>query len=66
MKLNERLEECEEALKKLVDKKILDVKFKSYNENCWRMYIFTDKGKLVMTFCADWKCPVVEHRESDF
>lgn len=66
MTINERIQECQEAIEKLVDKRIQSVKFKPYNHDCWRLYINTDKGKLVMTFCKDWECPVIEHRESDF
>ena len=56
-------EDCQKALEKLRDKKIVGVKFKSFNNDCWRMHIDTDQGKMVMTFCKDWKCPVVEYRE---
>jgi hypothetical protein len=63
MGIEEHAAECQEALEKLVDKKVLDIKFKPYNHNCWRLYINTDKGKLVMTFCEDWTCPVVEYRD---
>ena len=66
MSINEQIEECQEALEKLRGKKILKIKFKPYNHDCWRLYITTDKGKLVMTFCRNWKCPVIEHRKSDF
>lgn len=55
-------ENCQEALEMLLDKKIVAVKFKSYNSDCWRMHIDTDKGEVVMTFCKDWKCPIVEYR----
>ncbi len=55
-------ENCQEALEKLLDKKIVNVKFKSHNSDCWRLHIDTDKGKMVMTFCKDWTCPVVEYR----
>lgn len=54
---------CQKALKKLLDKKILDAKFKSYDEHCWRLYVNTDQGKMVMTFCRDWTCPMIEYRE---
>jgi len=54
-------ENCQKALKKLLDKKIVDVKFKTHDD-CWRLHIDTDKGKMVMTFCRDWSCPVVEYR----
>lgn len=66
MTIDEQIEECQDALEKLTGKKILEIKFKPYNHNCWRLYITTDKGKLVMTFCKDWKCPIIEHRRSDF
>lgn len=62
MKFEEHAQECIEALEKLVGKKILDVKFKPYNNDCWRLYIKTDKGEMVMSFCRDWSCPEVEHR----
>lgn len=61
--LNEQTKECKEALAKLVGKKILEIDFKSYDDECWRVYINTDKGKMVMTFCKKWSCPVVEMRE---
>ncbi len=60
---NSLAENCQEALAKLLDKKIIDVKFKTYNSDCWRMHIDTDKGEMVMTFCKDWTCPVVEYRD---
>ena len=56
-------DECREALEKLVDRKVTDIDFKSYNDDCWRIYISTDHGKMVMTFCKGWNCPVVEHRD---
>jgi hypothetical protein len=62
MTTNDLAEDCQEALAKLLDKKIVSVKFKSYNGDCWRMHIDTDKGEVVMTFCRDWTCPVVEYR----
>lgn len=62
MKFEEHAKECNDALEKLVDKKILDVKFKPYNNDCWRLYIKTDKGEMVMSFCRDWTCPEVEYR----
>lgn len=54
---------CQEDLKKLIDKKIVNVSFKSYNEDCWRVHIDTDNGRVVMTFCRDGACPVVEYRK---
>jgi hypothetical protein len=63
MEIGEYAAECQEALKKLIDKKVLDIKFKQYDNNCWRLYINTDKGKMIMSFCEDWKCPVVEYRD---
>ncbi|NYB51669.1 MAG: hypothetical protein A4E25_00312 [Methanobacterium sp. PtaB.Bin024] len=54
---------CQEDLEKLIGKKIISVRFKSYNEDCWRMHIDTDQGRIVMTFCRDWPCPVVEYRK---
>ncbi|MGZ7043141.1 MAG: hypothetical protein ACXVHM_00940 [Methanobacterium sp.] len=59
----ERITECEEAVMKLENKKIIDVKFKPSNRDCWRLHLTTDKGKLVMTFCKDWECPVIEYRD---
>lgn len=55
--------DCRKALEKLVDKKIVNVSFKSHDEDCWRIHIDTDKGRVVMTFCRDWKCPVVEYHK---
>ena len=57
-------ENCQEALEKLLDKKIIKVKFKTHNNDCWRLHIDTDQGNMVMTFCKDWTCPVVEYRGS--
>lgn len=54
---------CHEDLEKLIGKKIVNVSFKFYNEDCWRMHIDTDQGRIVMTFCRDWACPVVEYRK---
>nr|WP_243687541.1 hypothetical protein [Methanobacterium formicicum] len=42
----------------------MDCSFRAYNNNCWRLYIVTDTGKMVMTFCPDWSCPVVEHHQA--
>lgn len=64
--LDEQTKECKEALSKLVGKKILEIDFKSYDDKCWRVYIDTDKGKMVMTFCKKWSCPVVEMREDAY
>jgi len=63
MDINERIHECQEAIDLLVDKKILDVEFKPYNNNCWRLYIITNKGKLILTSCKDWDCPAIEKRD---
>jgi hypothetical protein len=63
MTIDERIQECQEAIQMLEDKKILEVKFKPYNRSCWRLYLTTDKGKLVMTFCKDWDCPVMEYKK---
>ncbi len=63
MKFGEHAQECNEALSKLVGKKILEIEFKPYDNDWWRLYITTDHGKMVMTFCRDWTCPEVEHRE---
>lgn len=54
---------CQEDLKVLVDKKVVGVNFKSYDDVCWRVHIDTDNGRVVMTFCKDWACPVVEYRK---
>ncbi len=54
---------CQEDLEKLIDRKIVAVSFKSYDDDCWRMHIDTDKGRVVVTFCRNWKCPVVEYRK---
>lgn len=58
----ERIHECEEAVEKLKNKNIRDVKFKQYNRDCWRLYLTTDKGKLILTFCKDWECPVIDYK----
>lgn len=65
MKFEEHAQECNEALSKLVGKKILEIQYKPYDNDCWRLYITTDKGKLVMSFCRNWVCPEVEHRNLD-
>lgn len=57
------MKECQDQLDKLKDRKVKDVWFKTYPNDCWRLYIDTEDGKLVMTFCPDWSCPVVEHHE---
>jgi hypothetical protein len=66
MTIEEQEDECQEALEKLIGKRILKIKFKPYDHNCWRLYITTDKDELVMTFCRDWKCPVTQYRNPDF
>jgi hypothetical protein len=63
MKFEEHAQECNEALNELVGKKVLDIEFKPYHNNCWRIYITTDSGKMVMSFCKDWSCPEVENRD---
>jgi hypothetical protein len=63
MTFEEHAQECNDALSKLIGKKVLEVKFKPYNNNCWRLYINTDKGDMVMSFCRDWSCPEVESRD---
>jgi hypothetical protein len=63
MTIEEHAQECNEALSKLVGKKVLGIEFKPYNNDCWRLYINTDKGNMVMSFCRDWSCPEVELRE---
>ena len=60
---DEQIKECKQTLEKLIGKKIMEIDFKSYDDECWRVYINTDKGKMVMTFCKKWSCPVVEVRE---
>ncbi len=57
-------EECQKELDKLKGRKVLNSWFKTYGNNCWRLYIVTDTGKMVMTFCPDWSCPVVEHHQA--
>lgn len=63
MKFEEHAQECNEALNELVGKKVLEIEFKPYDNNCWRVYIRTDSGKMVMSFCKDWSCPEVEIRD---
>jgi len=63
MTKEEHAKECQEQLEKLKGKKVMDCSFHAYENNCWRLYIVTDAGKMVMTFCPDWSCPVVEHHE---
>jgi hypothetical protein len=58
----EQSHECKEVLEKLVGKKVVGIDFKTYENECWRIYITTDQGQMVMTFCKDWGCPVVEDR----
>ena len=65
LEINEHMQECQEALQKLIGKTIVDIRFKPQNSDCWRLYITTDTGKMVMTFCKDWMCPVVEHRNKN-
>jgi hypothetical protein len=66
MAINEQIKECQHELEKLIGKKILEIKFKPYNRDCWRLYITTDKDELVMTFCKDWKCPITQYKSADF
>ncbi len=63
MDIEERIHECQEAVDLLVDKKILDIKFKPYNHRCWKLFIITDQGNLVLTFCKDWDCPAIEKKD---
>jgi hypothetical protein len=63
MKTENQVKECQEELEKLRDRKVRESWFKTYGNNCWRLYIITDRGKMVMTFCPDWNCPVVEHHD---
>lgn len=65
MDMDQHEKECQDALSDFKGTKIDDIWFKSFNENCWRLYIITDKGKMVMTFCKEWHCPVVESRPLD-
>ena len=65
MVINEQVEECQDALRMLIGKKIVDIKFKPYDHDCWKLFITTDKDELVMTFCKDWKCPVTQYRSTD-
>lgn len=62
MKMDNHVKECQEAFRHLIGKKVNDIKFKKQNNDCWRVYIITDKDTVVMTYCKDWLCPVVEHR----
>lgn len=63
MKFEERAQECNEALNELIGKKVLEIKFKPYDNNCWRIYVRTDRGNMVMSFCENWSCPEVENRD---
>ncbi|WP_424353878.1 hypothetical protein [Methanobacterium sp. MBAC-LM] len=65
MVVDEQVEECQNALEKLIGKKIVEIKFKPYDHDCWKLFITTDKDELVMTFCKDWKCPVTQYRDAD-
>jgi hypothetical protein len=62
MNLEEHAQECNDALSDLIGKKILDVEFKPIDTNCWNLYITTNTGKMVMSFCKNWSCPEVENR----
>ncbi len=62
MKIDEHLAECQKTFEKLIDKKVIDVKLKLHDHDCWEIYITTDKGKFVVTFCKGWICPMVELR----
>ncbi|MCZ3366497.1 MULTISPECIES: hypothetical protein [Methanobacterium] len=66
MVVDEQVEECQNALEKLIGKKIVEIKFKTYDHDCWKLFITTDKDELVMTFCKDWKCPVTQYRDADY
>lgn len=59
-------EEYQKELDKLKGRKVMNSWIKTYGNNCWRLYIVTDKGKMVMTFCPDWSYPVVEHHEAHY
>ncbi len=65
MVVNGQVEECQNSLEKLIGKKIVEIKFKPYDHDCWKLFITTDKDELVMTFCRDWKCPVTQYRDTD-
>ncbi len=62
MNLEEHAQECNDALSDLIGKKILDVEFKPIDTNCWKRYITSNTGKMVMSFCKNWSCPEVENR----
>ncbi len=57
MDLEEHAHECNEALSDLIGKEILDIQFKPVDVNCWKLYITTKTGKMVMSFCKNWSCP---------
>ena len=63
MDLEEHAQECNEALSDLIGKEILDIQFKPVDINCWKLYITTKTGKMVMSFCKNWSCPEVENRK---
>ncbi len=63
MNLEEHAQECNNALSDLIGKEILDIEFKPVDNNCWKLYITTNTGKLVMSFCKNWSCPEVETRK---
>ncbi|MGB7968601.1 MAG: hypothetical protein WCF28_03385 [Methanobacterium sp.] len=63
MNLEEHAQECNNALNDLVGKEILDIEFKPIDINCWKLYITTSSGKMVMSFCKNWSCPEVENRK---
>ena len=63
MKFEEHAQECNEALNELVGKTVLEVNYKPYGNDCWRIYIKTDNGNMVMSFCKSWSCPEVENRD---
>ncbi|MBU4534530.1 MAG: hypothetical protein KKF16_01585 [Euryarchaeota archaeon] len=61
MTQQEQLKDCKKTLQQLVGKNVKNVDFET-SEDCWRIYIHTDQGKIVLSFCKGWFCPVVEHR----
>jgi hypothetical protein len=63
MNLEEHAQECNNALSDLIGKEILDIEFKSIDINCWKLYITTNTGKMVMSLCKNWSCPEVENRK---
>ena len=63
MNLEEHTQECNNALSDLIGKEILDIEFKPVDNNCWKLYINTNSGRMVMSSCKNWSCPEVENRK---